>query len=150
VKSVPFGTVAQIPGARSPGRLKFVRWRLTFEGHKYVSLLAPTNFEVQACHAVRFKTKMEHVNKFQYNYLTSIFKTIRSPVRQLLAHTDHSYAHWRLFALLYGRENRLLRSLRPSVRQYQRDSHWTDFCKNTILSTVIPRLTSDPDNEFFG
>jgi hypothetical protein len=42
VKSIPFGRVAQIRGARSPGRLQFVRWRLTFVGHKYVSLLAPT------------------------------------------------------------------------------------------------------------
>jgi len=71
---------------------------------------------------------MEHVNKFQYNYQTSSFNTIRCPVRQLLARTDHSYTYWRLFTLSYGRENRLLRSLRPSVRQYQRDSHWTDFC----------------------
>jgi hypothetical protein len=94
-------------------------------------------------------------NKLQYNYQTSSLKKSaplfascsRTPPatrthRQLLAHTascSHTPPVARthrphlnllgLFTLSYGRENRLLRSLRQSVRQYQSDSHWTDFCK---------------------
>ena len=75
------------------------------------------NFEMQACHAVRFKTKMEHVDKFQYNYQTSSFKKTYSPVRQLLAHRPQLNLLALLYAPVWSRKSAItfVKSVCPSA-----------------------------------
>lgn len=135
VKSVPFGAVAQIPGARSPGRLKFVRWCLTFVCLKYVSLLAPT--------ILRCKSAMLSGLKQKWKMPTNFSTIIRHQASKKFAPLSAKCSHTQTTAKLTGAclRSRMVAKIVCYVRYVRLSA--------CISATTIGRISVKYDTEYF-
>jgi hypothetical protein len=131
VKSVPFGTVAQIPDATSPERLKFVRWCLIFVGHKYVSLLAPTILRCKPAMLSGLK------QKWNMSYKLSDIELKKNPLPCSPTGRTHR-PQLNLLALVYA----LVWSRKSCYVRYVRLSA-------SISATPIGRISVKYDTEYF-